>query len=260
MTKKKALIVISVAIVITVLTVIIGYSVRKTSIVDTSKLAEQNDDSKIEIVEEERKLNTIKTQEINEANLLEGDIRVEEACIIIEEEYGYKKKGDYFHLTEGSQIRVEVTFSEAVFSNNDYIDIDVNGTDEKIRANVIDGGANKKHVYQCVIRDTLTFNGNVYISSEIIIPENFVRNRDGRFNMREETELKRRGNLWQDNYSVTRNKIYIDARKPKVSIAWVHVEKKFGYQKIGDNLYLKEGDTVRIGVKFDEDVYDQYRK
>ena len=36
---------------ITVLAVIIGYSVRKISIVDTSKLAEQRNTSKIEIPE-----------------------------------------------------------------------------------------------------------------------------------------------------------------------------------------------------------------
>ena len=113
MTKRKNLIVISVTIMITVFAVIIGYSVRKISIVDTSKLAEQRNTSKIEIPEES-KLNTIKTQEINEANLSEKP-NVSLAWLHAESEWGYQKIGDNFYLKKGSKIRIGVLFNEDVY-------------------------------------------------------------------------------------------------------------------------------------------------
>ena len=118
MTKRKNLIVISVAIMITVLAVIIGYSVRKISMVDTSKLAEQNDGSKIEIPEQESKLNTIKTQEINEANLLDSDISVVEAFVLVEDIFGYQKIGDNLYLKKGDTIRIGVKFNKDVYDQN----------------------------------------------------------------------------------------------------------------------------------------------
>ena len=75
--------------------------------------------------------------------------------------------------------------------------------------------------------------------------------------MSQSKELKRGGNLWNNNYDADNNKIYIDIIKPNALDAWIDVDSNWGYRKVDDNFYLKKGSKIRVGVTFNENVYDQ---
>lgn len=201
--------------------------------------------------------------------------KIDRAWIDMENEYGYKQADGNFYLKEGSRIRVGIVFNEDVYdeTGNDYMStgntqnyINIlfgskNGGVKSCHA-VIEGNSDptmgKKYcVYQYVVKKDDYFDGNAYINKGISIPANTVYDKVGNSNRMDIHELDRGGLLWNDNYDVDNNKIYIDTVKPNASDAWIDIDSNYGYKKINDNFYLKKDNRIRIGVTFTEDVYEQ---
>ena len=201
--------------------------------------------------------------------------KIDRAWIDMENEYGYKQADGNFYLKEGSRIRVGIVFNEDVYdeTGNDYMStgntqnyINIlfgskNGGVKSCHA-VIEGNHNPEMgknycVYQYVVKKDDYFDGNAYIDKGISIPANTVYDKVGNSNVMDIHKLDRGGLLWNDNYDVNNNKIYIDTVKPNASDAWIDIDSNYGYKKINDNFYLKKDNRIRIGVTFTEDVYEQ---
>lgn len=201
---------------------------------------------------------------------------VSEAWIDIDSNYGYKQNNNNFYLKKGGFIRIKVTFTENVYdqgkSGNDYMTqnnsrnyIFVNfsksdGSSKQCKAFIQSNNSSegRQHcVYQYQVEEDSYFDGSAYITTSITIPENIVYDNVGNGNLSQSKELKRGGNLWNNNYNADNNKIYIDIIKPNALDAWIDVDSNFGYRKVDDNFYLKKGSQIRVGVTFNENVYDQ---
>lgn len=201
--------------------------------------------------------------------------KIDRAWIDMENQYGYKQADGNFYLKKGSRIRVGIVFNEDVYdkTGNDYMSTgnpqnyinilfkNKNGGVKSCHA-VIEGNSDptmgKKYcVYQYVVEEDDYFDGNAYIDKGISIPANTVYDKVGNSNIMDIHKLDRGGLLWNDNYDVDNNKIYIDTVKPNASDAWIDIDSNYGYKKINDNFYLKKDNRIRIGVTFTEDVYEQ---
>ena len=201
--------------------------------------------------------------------------KITRAWIDMENQYGYKQADGNFYLKKGSRIRVGIVFNEDVYdkTGNDYMSTgnpqnyinilfkNKNGGVKSCHA-VIEGNSDptmgKKYcVYQYVVEEDDYFDGNAYIDKGISIPANTVYDKVGNSNVMDIHKLDRGGLLWNDNYDVDNNKIYIDTVKPNASDAWIDIDSNYGYKKINDKFYLKKDNRIRIGVTFTEDVYEQ---
>lgn len=202
--------------------------------------------------------------------------KINDACIEIEDAYGYRQINNNYYLKRGSQVRIGVTFNKSVYEQgkggNDYMTANnsqnyifvrftkSNGSIKTCRAVIVGNNTSKGRqycVYQYTVAEDSFFDGSAYVTTSITIPSNMVYDNTGTANSYQNVTLRRSGSLWNNNYNADNNKIYVDAIKPKVSDAYIDMKSNYGYQQTNGNFYLKRGSQIRIEVTFSENVYEQ---
>lgn len=132
-------------------------------------------------------------------------------------------------------------------NGNNYINIGfVKNGQIYTRKAIIEGnnsGIGRQYcVYQYVIEEDDFFDGNVYVSGSISIPENIVYDNVGNDNLPQSVTLRRQGSFWDNNYNVDNNKIYIDTIAPEIA----------GYSR--DGTVYKEGELTQWSIVFSEPI------
>lgn len=148
-----------------------------------------------------------------------------------------------------------------------YIDIHFSKDDGSTKSceAIIEGNNNLQAgksfcVYYYTIKQDEFFDGKAYITTNVTIPESIVFDNVGNGNPFEDVHLGRKGSFWNSNYDENKNKICIDSVAPKITRAWIDMENEYGYKQADGNFYLKKGSRIRVGIVFNEDVYDKNRK
>ncbi len=120
-----------------------------------------------------------------------------------------------------------------------------NGSTKTCRA-LIEGNnsssGRKFCVYQYVIEEDNFFDGSAYVTTNITIPPNIVYDSIGNSNSSQTIQLRRAGILWNNNYNINNNKIYIDTIAPEI----------IDYSK--DGAVYKQGELMNWNITFSEPI------